>query len=165
MSKTGKSKSYQWFPAMAKTKPKGAGRYLPTGNHSGCGTVHIPECRCMLWQALWGTGIYTAPSSYRTQGLPKGSDALRLSRHEMRGLWVHHRLDGLFGEQPHHRPLLRVRYHETTAVLLDIWPLSPSTEQRWVEDYHGRLSTAALWVGRCRRTLYRTGSARIRFTA
>ena len=35
-----------------KTNQKGAGRYLPTGNHSGCDAVHIPKRRHVLWQTF-----------------------------------------------------------------------------------------------------------------
>ena len=37
---------------LQKTNRKGAGRYLPTGNHSGCDAVHIPKCRHVLRQAF-----------------------------------------------------------------------------------------------------------------
>ena len=35
-----------------KTNQKGAGRYLPTGNHSGCDAVHIPKRRHVLRQTF-----------------------------------------------------------------------------------------------------------------
>ncbi|WP_347128728.1 hypothetical protein [Neglectibacter timonensis] len=33
---------------LRENQPERAGRYLPTGNHSGCNTVYIPKYRCIL---------------------------------------------------------------------------------------------------------------------
>ena len=54
-----------------KTNQKGAGRYLPTGNHSGCDAVHIPKRRHVLWQAFQQLGLHAAQSGNRAAGLPK----------------------------------------------------------------------------------------------
>ena len=105
-----------------KTNRKGAGRYLPTGNHSGCDAVHIPKRRCVLRQAFQQLGLHAAQGGNRAAGLSKGSHGLCFYRYEMRGFHADHRSDGLSGQQPHHRPLLRFQYHEAVAVLLDVWP-------------------------------------------
>ena len=105
-----------------KTNQKGAGRYLPTGNHSGCDAVHIPKRRCVLRQAFQQSGLHAAQGGNRAAGLPKRSHGLCFYRYEMREFLTNHRFDGLFGQQPAHCPLLRLQYHGAAAVLLDVWP-------------------------------------------
>ena len=88
-----------------KTNQKGAGRYLPTGNHSGCDIVYIPKRRCILRQAFQQSGLHAAQSGNRAVGLSQRSHGLCFYRYEMRGLRADHRFGGLSGQQPPHRPL------------------------------------------------------------
>ena len=61
---------------MKHTNRKGAGRYLSTGNHSGCDAVHIPKRRCVLRQTFQQSGLHAAQSGNRAEGLPERSNGL-----------------------------------------------------------------------------------------
>ena len=72
-------KSFHWYRKRSpflvkltweKTNQKGAGRYLPTGNHSGCRAVHIPTSRKLLQQDLQQSGLRTAKSFRRSAWQP-----------------------------------------------------------------------------------------------
>ena len=52
--------------------------------------------------------LVAAQSGNRAAGLPQRSHGLCVYRNEMRGFHADHRSDGLSGQQPHHRPLLRL---------------------------------------------------------
>ena len=82
-----------------KTNQKGAGRYLPTGNHSGCDAVYIQKRRCVLRQTFQQSGLHAAQSGNRAAGLSEGSHGLCVYRYEMRGFHADHRSDGLSGHQ------------------------------------------------------------------
>ena len=121
MSKTQETQWLQWFPAMAETEnhsndiesgapfwwnevtnhtnQKGAGRYLPTGNHSGRDAVYIPKRRHVLRQAFQQSGLHAAQVGNRAARLPEGSHGLCFYRYEMRGLRADHRFGGLSGQQ------------------------------------------------------------------
>lgn len=49
---------------LGETKPKEGYRYLPPGNHSGCGLVHIPEYRRFLRRTLFVVGLHLAAGFY-----------------------------------------------------------------------------------------------------
>lgn len=105
---------------LRETNQKGAGRYLPTGNHSGCHAVYIPKRRHVLRQAFQQLGLHAAQSGNRAARLSEGSHGLCFYRYEMRGFRADHRFDGLSGQQPTHCPLLRLQYYGAAAVLLDV---------------------------------------------
>ena len=80
---------------LRETKPKGGYRYLPPGNHAGCGLIHIPEHRRFLRRTLFTARLHFAAGCYRPQRLSEGSDAVCLHRDEMRRLFTDQRFGGL----------------------------------------------------------------------